>query len=355
MSRQNEFTFGSPHLLYVYFRDQGTFKQISQLAIDRFTTYTSFANGCGAGSEYLIPAEYALETGDLEAVELNSFKAIYKARTKDQTSIIICANFTLIRLYILQGKVSEAVDMLKQLEKDIAEVNNPIYNTTIDMCKGYIYSCLDQPEKIPCWLQTGDMTTADLLYQGIAFNYIVYGKSVMLSNNYIALEVLTESFKEHFSIFSNQLGLIHNHIFEAAAKYHLYGMKEGASALENALTKGQADNIIMPFVENAPHIMDMLKIVANNDSKNEYIKKVTFYSGQYIDSLKNSQPSKVRLSQREVEVLSLAAEGLKREEIASRLLLSQGTVKTHLQNIYQKLEVSGKTSAIKTAQLHGLI
>jgi len=355
MSRQNEFTFGSPHLLYVYFRDIGTFRQISQLAIDKFSTYASFANGCGTGCEYLIPAEYALETGNWETAELNSFKAIYKARTKEQTSIVICANFTLIRLYILQGKVSEAIDMLRQLEKDIVLINNSIYNTTIDMCKGYIYACLEQREKIPFWLQTDDMTTADLLYQGVAFNYIIYGKSVMLSKNYVALEVLTESFQEHFSIFSNQLGFIHNHIFKAVAKYHLYGMAEGVTELENALAKAQADNIIMPLVENSPYIMNMLKIAANNDSRNEYKKKVVFYSEQYMEVLKNSRPSKVRLSQREIEVLSLTADGLKREEIAARLILSQGTVKTHLQNIYQKLEVSGKAAAIKTAQLNGLI
>ena len=63
----------------------------------------------------------------------------------------------------------------------------------------------------------------------------------------------------------------------------------------------------------------------------------------------------MKLSQREVEVLSLTAEGLKREEIAARLFMSQSTVKTHLQNIYQKLETSGKVSAIKIAQINGLI
>jgi len=355
MSRQNEFTLGSPHLIYVYFRDKGTFRQISKLAVDRFTTYTSFANGCGAGCEYLIPAEYALETGDWTVAELNSLKAIYKARTKNQTSIIICANFTLIRLYILQGKISEAIDMLKQLEQDITEVNNPTYNTTIDMCKGYVYACLGQVEKIPIWLQTGDIMTANLLYQGVAFNYIVYGNSLMLSKNYVALDVLTDSFQEQFSIFSNQLGMIHNHIFRAVSKYHLYNIDEGVIALENALAIAQADNILMPFVENAPRILDMLKIVANNDSKNDYINKIVLHSKQYMEVLKNSPPSKVRLSPRETEVLSLVAEGLKREEIASRLLLSQGTVKTHLKNIYQKLEVNGKVSAIKVAQLQGLI
>lgn len=355
MRRENEFNMGSPHLLYVYFRDEGTFKQLAGLAIERFSTYAAFANGCGSGSEYLIQAEYAVETGDWQSTELNSFKAIYKARTKDQVSIIICANFTLIRLYLLQGKIQEALDMLKQLEQEVIEINNPIYNTTIDMLKGYVYACLELPEKIPYWLQTGDMTDAELLYQGVAFNYIVYGKAIMLSKNYVELEVLTESFQEHFSIFSNQLGFIHNSIFEAIAKYHLYGLKEGIAAMENALAKGQADGIIMPFVENAPRILDILKVVENMDSNNEYIKKIVQYSEQYIQSLKSNQQDKVKLSQREVEVLSLAAEGLKRDEIASCLNLSQGTVKTHLQNIYQKLDASGKTSAIKTAQKHGLI
>ena len=353
--RENEFTFGSPHLLYIYFREQGTFRETSRQAGISFTSYSQFANGCGMGSDYLLEAEYSLETGDLAAAELNSFRAIYKARTKDQTSIIICANFTLIRLYILQRKVSEAIEMLKQLEQDIAEKNNSIYNTTIDMCKGYIYACLGQPEKTPYWLQMGDMTTADLLYQGVAFNYIVYGKSVMLSKNYVALDILTESFQEQFSIFSNQLGMIHNYIFKAVATYHIHGMKEGVTTLENALAMAQADDIIMPFVENAPCILDMLKITENNDSENEYISKVVLLSEQYMGVLKSSQPSKVQLSTRELEVLSLVAEGLKREEIASHLFLSEGTVKTHLKNIYQKLEVSGKVSAIKVAQLQGLI
>lgn len=299
-----------------------------------YILFPQFADGCGTGSEHLLPAEYALETGDESAAELNSFRAIYKARTKDQTSIIICANFTLIRLYILQGKVPEAIEMLKQLEQDIAEVNNSIYNTTIDMCKGYIYACLGQTEKIPYWLQTGDMTTADLLYQGVAFNYIVYGKSVMLSKNYVVLDVLTESFQEQFSIFSNQLGMIHNYIFKAVAKYYLNGVSAGVIELENALAMAQADDIIMPFVENAPCILDMLKIAANNDSENEHINKVVLLSEQNMEVLKNTQPSKVGLSPRELEVLSLVAEGLRRDEVADRLFLSEGTVKTHIKNIY---------------------
>jgi LuxR family maltose regulon positive regulatory protein len=354
MPRGGQFTFGSPHLLYIYFRDRGTFKEMVEIVVNKMMAFARVAHGCGAGSEYLTLAEYDLETGALEAAEQNSFKAIYKARTKAQTNTIICASFNLIRLYILQGKIAAGMDMLKQLEQTVLAINDPILNTTIDMCKGYLYACLGQAEKIPCWLQAGDMTAAEFFYQGLAFNYIVYGKAVMVSKRYVELEVLSESFREHFSTFSNQLGFIHNQIFEVVAKHHLYGMAAGTAALQEALSQARADDIVMPFAENAPHLMDMLKALAG-DTDDEYIKKILLYSERYMNSLTGARLVKVRLSPRETEVLRLSAEGLTRDEIAGRLFVSQGTVKTHLQNIYQKLEVSGKVPAIKIARMHGLI
>ena len=56
------------------------------------------------------------------------------------------------------------------------------------------------------------------------------------------------------------------------------------------------------------------------------------------------------LSDREVEVLLLVAEGLSNHEVARRLVISRGTVKKHLEHIYTKLDVHGRTSAIATAK-----
>jgi LuxR family maltose regulon positive regulatory protein len=51
------------------------------------------------------------------------------------------------------------------------------------------------------------------------------------------------------------------------------------------------------------------------------------------------------LSERELEVLQLIAEGLTNQEIASRLFLSLNTVKVHTRNIYGKLGVNNRTQA----------
>jgi DNA-binding CsgD family transcriptional regulator len=55
------------------------------------------------------------------------------------------------------------------------------------------------------------------------------------------------------------------------------------------------------------------------------------------------------LSDRELEVLALVAEGLNNEEIAARLYLSVRTVERHLSNIYLKLGVSGKAARAAAA------
>lgn len=353
--RENEYTFGSPHLLYIYFRDEGTLAKIREILSNKTLVYSKISNGCGTGAQYMAKAEYALETGDMEAVENNTIKTIYKAKTKDQTSIIICAYFNLMRFYILQGKAKDALCKLEELENIILEENNSIYDTSVELCKGYIYACLNQQRKIPYWLQVGDMSKASFFYEGMGFNCIVYGKAVMLSKNYLKLEMLAESFEAYFSMFSNRLGFIHNGIFKAVAKYNLYGEKEGVEELKNTLFMAQEDNIIMPFAENAVHIIDMLRIIENNNLDNKYIKKVVLFSKKYKENLDKNKLEEVKLSFREIEVLSLIAEGLKRDEVADKLVMSSGTVKSHLQNIYKKLGTSGKVSAIKIAKMHGII
>jgi two-component system nitrate/nitrite response regulator NarL len=54
-------------------------------------------------------------------------------------------------------------------------------------------------------------------------------------------------------------------------------------------------------------------------------------------------------------VLRLAAEGLARQEIQTRLLLSRSTVKTHFEHIYAKLGVSSRVAAVARALREGLI
>jgi DNA-binding NarL/FixJ family response regulator len=62
-----------------------------------------------------------------------------------------------------------------------------------------------------------------------------------------------------------------------------------------------------------------------------------------------------QLSQREVEVLRLLAQGASNRDIAETLVLAEGTVKNHVSNILMKLHAANRTQAASLARERGLI
>jgi two-component system, NarL family, response regulator LiaR len=65
--------------------------------------------------------------------------------------------------------------------------------------------------------------------------------------------------------------------------------------------------------------------------------------------------AQLELSKRELEILGLLAQGHSNQEIAAKLFISLSTVKTHLQNLFAKLDVKRRTQAVETAKRLHLI
>lgn len=61
------------------------------------------------------------------------------------------------------------------------------------------------------------------------------------------------------------------------------------------------------------------------------------------------------LSERELDVLRLVAEGRGNKEIARALFVSEATVKTHLNHVFGKLEVTSRTAAVAAARRAGVL
>ena len=78
--------------------------------------------------------------------------------------------------------------------------------------------------------------------------------------------------------------------------------------------------------------------------------------GSYLDpALARGEAPGGKLTQRELDVLGLLAEGMQHEEIGNRLGISSETVRTHLRKACDRLGAATRTQAVATALRHGLI
>ncbi len=82
-------------------------------------------------------------------------------------------------------------------------------------------------------------------------------------------------------------------------------------------------------------------------------KKVVYAAAEVV--VDEQVITKLGISKREQEVLTWLAQGLSNQEIADKMFVSVNTVKSHLSNLFQKLDASRRTQAIQRAKEVGLL
>jgi two-component system nitrate/nitrite response regulator NarL len=98
-------------------------------------------------------------------------------------------------------------------------------------------------------------------------------------------------------------------------------------------------------------ILDAVAAVA----RGEVVLSPEVQSGVAREIQRREMVARPGLTPRELEILALAAQGRSTPEIAGHLHLSAATVKTHLQNAYDKLGVTDRTAAVAVAMRRGLL
>jgi len=140
------------------------------------------------------------------------------------------------------------------------------------------------------------------------------------------------------------------------------GKKERAvSSLTRALTLAESDGYIRTFVDEGPAMGELLSatLQARQRRRLDPAGRVSVsYLAQLIAALAQEDASapvanerlSEPLSERELEVLALVAAGKSNRQIASELFVALSTVKTHIRNIYDKLDARSRTQALARAR-----
>jgi LuxR family maltose regulon positive regulatory protein len=132
-------------------------------------------------------------------------------------------------------------------------------------------------------------------------------------------------------------------------------------SLRRALMLAEPEDYVRIFVDEGLPMAQLLSETASRGIKPDYIGKLltAFESdAQKSDDKPDLSPAQSRnelLSQRELEVLQLIAQGLSNHEISKRLFLALDTVKGHNRKIFDKLQVQRRTEAVARAHELGLL
>jgi LuxR family maltose regulon positive regulatory protein len=133
--------------------------------------------------------------------------------------------------------------------------------------------------------------------------------------------------------------------------------QEAQDALQKALALAEPEQYCRIFIDKGEPIRQLLlTLQQTNQPPNlqTYITQLLAAFESPVSSRQSSiiypQSSIDPLSERELEVLQLIVAGYTNRQIADQLFVAQSTIKTHINNIYSKLDVSSRSEAITRAQ-----
>lgn len=133
--------------------------------------------------------------------------------------------------------------------------------------------------------------------------------------------------------------------------------------LERALALAKPERFMRAIIDYGPFVGELLRQVPRQSAVREYARELlSVLVGEESDdqlarraSLDTSKPLVEPLTPRELEVLAVIATGASNAEIAQDLYISVNTVKTHITNIFAKLDVTRRIEAVTRGRELGLI
>lgn len=138
---------------------------------------------------------------------------------------------------------------------------------------------------------------------------------------------------------------------------------EARSVLQRALTLAEPGGYVRLFVDEGAAMQSLISdlrssIQRHGDQRlNPYLQKLLAAFSPLPDREQRSEIQNLiePLSERELEVLRLIADGYSNQEIAARLVVALSTIKTHINNLYGKLGVQSRTQAVARARSLNLL
>jgi len=137
-------------------------------------------------------------------------------------------------------------------------------------------------------------------------------------------------------------------------------LAEANQLIDSCLDLGEPEGYIRTFVDVGEPARNLLAAYLRFDEPGHesYARRVleAFSPSTGVHSADLQMAGLIEpISEREMEVLSLMAQGMTNKEIANQLIVAPGTIKAHAASIYRKLDVANRTEAVARARELGIL
>jgi LuxR family maltose regulon positive regulatory protein len=271
------------------------------------------------------------------------------------------------RLHETKGDLDGALDLLEEAERRY--VRTPVPNLRpIAALKTRIRIAQDKIAEALDWVRTRDLSVDDDISYLHEFEHMILVRALiaqekrgLVDGSIHDAQGLLERLLQAAEEGGRKGSVIEILVLQALAHEAQGNFPPALVSLERALTLAEPEGYVRIFVDEGLPMARLLSEAAAHGVKPDYIGKLLAVfeaekrKSENKPDLPPAQPLIEPLSQRELKILQLIAQGLSNREIGERLFLALDTVKGHNRKIFDKLQVQSRTEAIARARELGLL
>jgi len=326
-------------------------QQLYDIAIKKNIAYIK------AWSAYLLGQIYFCQH-DLENA-INHFQEAIQSRYVLHKAAAIDTLAGLAFCYQSSNQSKKAESTMSDLQTFAWETNNPAYITIARSAQTRLALSQGDAELANRLLQSADLTTdAGILFYWLETPrltecrvLVAQGTDISLAEAQKKLTTLHHMARTNH----NTLKMVEILLLQTMASQKQNHLDDALQTLQNAAKLASIGNYLRPFIEAGPELIKLIPQLPPTETDSFFIQNIQKSIVKQYPTTAPSESLEEILTYREKELLTLLAQKLSNQEIATELTISLHTVKRHASSVYQKLNVKNRRQAVIIAQKAGLL